>query len=185
MAVAAEKKTATFMTSEDLYSFDNNADSLPYESKWESSKQNRDSVRNLHTDRNDICIRIKGTSVRDEISNIYSDGNDSDDELDGSTEEEFYGSNKSSLPDFANAANRALHEETKRLERLRDETENHAEAHNDRVRMMEDHLHEIEHEIRHTDGLMAAKKKEIDMEEMLVLNLLEKNILKEIYSEEK
>ena len=42
--------------------------------------------------------------------------------------------------------------------------ENHAEAHNDRVRMMEDHLHEIEHEIRHTDGLMAAKKKEIDMD---------------------
>ena len=164
MAVAAEKKTATFMTSEDLYSFDNNADSLPYQSKWESSKPNRDSVRNLHTDRNDICIRIKGTSVRDEISNIYSDGNDSDDELDGSTEEELYGSNKSSLPDFANAANRALHEETKRLERLRDETENHAEAHNDRVRMMEDHLHEIEHEIRHTDGLMAAKKKEIDMD---------------------
>ena len=72
------------------------------------------------------------------------------------------------LPSFASAANRALHEETQRLELLRKDTERALKTHRERISLMEDHLHQVRQEVAHTDGLMAAKKKEIETEEHLL-----------------
>jgi len=79
-----------------------------------------------------------------------------------------YTSSNDSLPTFADASNKALHEETNRLELLCRETERAVKIHRERVEMMEDHLHEVKQEIEDTDGLMAAKKKEVDTEQHLL-----------------
>ena len=79
-----------------------------------------------------------------------------------------YTSSNDDLPAFADASNKALHEETKRLELLRRETERAVQIHRERVQMMEDHLHEVKQEIEDTDGLMAAKKKEVETEQHLL-----------------
>lgn len=77
-------------------------------------------------------------------------------------------SSDDALPSFASAANRALHEETQRLELLRKDTERALKTHRERISLMEDHLHQVRQEVAHTDGLMAAKKKGIETEEHLL-----------------
>ena len=85
--------------------------------------------------------------------------------MESSTKEDFQ---HDALPSFTNAANRALHEETQRLELLRKDTERAVRAHRERIEMMEDHLQQVRQEVVHTDGLMAAKKKEVETEEHLL-----------------
>jgi len=77
-------------------------------------------------------------------------------------------SDDDALPSFASAANRAIQEETQRLELLRKDTERALQTHRERISMMEDHLHQVRQEVAHTDGLMAAKKKEMETEEHLL-----------------
>uniref|UniRef100_A0A6U6L7L3 Coiled-coil domain-containing protein 39 n=1 Tax=Odontella aurita TaxID=265563 RepID=A0A6U6L7L3_9STRA len=94
-------------------------------------------------------------------SSNHHESNDIDDE----DEEEAF---VDDLPIFANESNKALHLESKRLEKQRDEAEKEAKSHNDRVEIMTEHLQNVKQEIDHTNGLVAAKKKEINTEDHLM-----------------
>ena len=72
------------------------------------------------------------------------------------------------LPIFANKSNKALHAYTKQLEQICDKAKKGTEEHIDRVNIMEEHLQNVRQEIDHTNGLVAAQKKEIETEDHLM-----------------
>jgi chromosome segregation ATPase len=72
------------------------------------------------------------------------------------------------LPDFADEECRELSREIKILERKRDDAAKNTKEHRDRVSLMKGHLNNVRQEIVHTNGLLAAKQKEIDTEKHLI-----------------
>lgn len=131
-----------------------------YKPKWGSSSGNS-QPRTVHNNpppggHDDAA---SSDHVRPDFSDSVSASAPSSDNDDGGDDD---------LPAFADASNKALHKETKRLELLRQETERAVKAHRERVEMMEDHLNEVKQEIEHTDGLMEAKQKEIETEQHLL-----------------
>ena len=96
-----------------------------------------------------------------------------DDQDDESSDEESLASNVSiddldDLPIFADDECRELSRQIKMFERKRDEAAKNAKEHLDRVSLMKDHLHNVRQEIVHTNGLLAAKNKEIATEKHLI-----------------
>ena len=72
------------------------------------------------------------------------------------------------LPDFADEECRELSRQIKMIERKRDNAAKNAKEHQDRVSLMKSHLNNVRQEIVHTNGLLAAKQKEISTEKHLV-----------------
>lgn len=73
-----------------------------------------------------------------------------------------------SLPYFADDECKKLSMQIKLMEHQRDETARQTEEHLERTSVMKDHLHSVRQEIAYTDGLIAAKQKEIETEKHLI-----------------
>ncbi|GMH99393.1 hypothetical protein TrLO_g134 [Triparma laevis f. longispina] len=71
------------------------------------------------------------------------------------------------LPLFADQNSKALHEETKKLEKRRDLAEKETSENKERVEIMKEHLKNVHQEVDHTNNLVAAKNKAIQSEEHL------------------
>lgn len=167
---------------DDLNGFVSKAEGSPYKSRWGSSSGEAESPSALGLDASGMEEAMAHAEISDKKA---PDDNDST----GETEyKPRWGSSTNTnesngvddddsddevpfvddLPVFADESNKALHLETKRLEKLRDEAEKSAKEHNDRVEIMTEHLQNVRQEIDHTNGLVAAKKKEIETEEHLM-----------------
>ncbi len=96
-------------------------------------------------------------------ANGHESGDDEDDILD--FDDISFGDD---LPAFADESCRALSREIQMLERKRDEAAANAKEHRERVSVMKDHLHNVRQEIVHTNGLLAAKNKEVATEKHLI-----------------
>ena len=72
------------------------------------------------------------------------------------------------LPVFADDECKELSRRIKMLERKRDEAKKNTKEHVDRVALMKDHLHNVRQEIEHSNGLLAAKHKEIETDKHLI-----------------
>ncbi len=134
--------------------------SAGYVSKWSSSKV--DTRSNISHD-----------------GHGHGDDNNSDDEMKSDGDDDNSLAAYSSiadesvidiydLPDFADDECRALSREIKTLEKKRDDASSNAKEHRDRVTLMKSHLNNVRQEIVHTNGLLAAKQKEIDTEKHLI-----------------
>jgi hypothetical protein len=73
-----------------------------------------------------------------------------------------------SLPYFADDECKTLSMQIKLMEHQRDETARQTKEHLERTSVMKDHLHSVRQEIAYTDGLIAAKQKEIETEKHLI-----------------
>ncbi|GMH92487.1 hypothetical protein TrVE_jg6733 [Triparma verrucosa] len=71
------------------------------------------------------------------------------------------------LPLFADQNSKALHEETKKLEKRRDMAEKETAENKERVQIMNEHLKNVHQEVDHTNNLVASKNKAIQSEEHL------------------
>lgn len=69
------------------------------------------------------------------------------------------------LPDFASKENRELNEQIKRIERSIMATAQDASLHADRVRIIKEHLKNVQAELEHTQRLLEAKTKETQTED--------------------
>ena len=72
------------------------------------------------------------------------------------------------LPIFADDVCKKIHQSTKEMEQLRDESHKNTNLHVQRVNIMKDHLQNIRQEIDHTNGIVAARKKEVESESHLI-----------------
>ena len=72
------------------------------------------------------------------------------------------------LPIFADDVCKQIHQSTKEMEQLRDESHKKTNLHIQRVNIMKDHLQNIRQEIDHTNGIVAARKKEVETESHLI-----------------
>lgn len=115
-----------------------------YTPKWVSSETD---------DLQSSFILKDGTESLDEV--VLETNGDSDSDFD-------------SLPYFADDECRMLSIQIKLLERQKDETARQTKEHLDRTSVMKDHVHSVRQEINYTDGLIAAKEKEIETEKHFI-----------------
>ncbi len=133
---------------EDAREFLSNQTSEGYRSKWSSSEMNGQAV--YDEDYYD--------NTAESIQDTGSDASIADDSV----------IDFDDLPDFADEECKELSRQIKILEKKRDDAAKHTQEHRDRVTLMKGHLNNVRQEIVHTNGLLAAKQKEIDTEKHLI-----------------
>lgn len=87
---------------------------------------------------------------------------------DASLADDMYFPIDSELPVFADEECKKIHYLTKQLERERDDASEKIKDNEERISMMQEHLHNIRQEIDQTNALVAAKSNEISTEKHLI-----------------
>ena len=131
-----------------LYSSSLYGNSQRYKSKWATSRANENDNLELMDGEEQVENENHEEGASAEAYDVYNDLDD--------------------LPSFADDECRELCRQIKMLEVKKDEASKQSKEHTERVSTMRDHLQNVRQEIVHTNGLLAAKQKEIVTENHLI-----------------